>query len=90
MTIEERLKGMQADYKTLKEKVYSMEKYQDERMEIIFHHLELILNILQLNMRNKYKCMKCEGYGHIYISPISDCGQDNKCIECNGTGEIWS
>jgi len=88
-TPEQELLLLKRDMENLRNEANSNSKEIFTILDKLYGNLEVVMNKLQLNIRDKYTCSQCEGYGTIYISPISDCGQDNKCTKCCGKGYYW-
>lgn len=87
--LEERYKFVPIDYQNMRKELSETYDRTWEKLDYLKAQIEVLFDKLKLNMRNKVTCRQCEGNGTIYISPISDCGQSNKCPKCHGDGWLW-
>jgi DnaJ-class molecular chaperone len=89
---ETRILGMHADYESLKIKFSKLQSGMikvEKEIEFIVNNLIYLSDHLRYPLRVKTVCDMCNGTGKLYISPISDCGQDNTCLDCKSTGFLW-
>jgi DnaJ-class molecular chaperone len=86
---EDKYKLLLLDYQNLRNELSKTQKEFRESFDYLNDQIQFLFERLQLNMRKKMVCKHCEGYGSIYISPICDVGQENKCMECKGKGFVW-
>lgn len=89
MELEEKLKLLMIDMQTLRCDFMKLKLGVEKDLAWMRGNLEAILDKLQLNAREKYKCRGCEGTGKKYISPICDEGGCEDCHECGGLGFKW-
>jgi len=86
------IKGIQCDYESIKKQVMNLRdelKYLNEQVEVIGVNLGCLLTMWKIPLKSKEICSRCKGYGTVYISPICDMGQGNKCPACGGDGFLW-
>lgn len=87
--LEEKFRQLQYDYANIKDELYRLIKEKDSEIDFLKENLRFVLNKLDMKFRSRCRCSPCEGTGAFYISPISDCGQSNVCMDCKGKGYIW-
>jgi len=85
-SIEDELKLLKIDIMTLQKNFAADIKGIDIVINNMREHINYLFDKFELKPPEKKMCMRCEGHGTIYISPISDCGQSNVCTHCNGKG----
>lgn len=85
----EEIKLLKQDIVNLNIKISKLESVINGYDSFIKKNVEHILDKLEMKFIYPNTCQRCEGHGSIYISPISDCGQGNKCPKCNGEGKLW-
>jgi hypothetical protein len=89
MELEEKIKLLMIDMQTLRHDFIKLQSQVNQDLDWMRGNLEAILDKLQINPRNRYKCRQCKGSGKKYISPICDMGGCEDCHECGGTGFKW-
>ena len=85
-SIEDELKLLKMDILTIQKNFYEDINGIDRVIINMRAHINYLFDKFELKLPEKKQCMRCEGYGTIYISPISDCGQSNVCTYCAGKG----
>lgn len=85
-TLEDEIKLLKIDFQTFQKNSASEINRLEAIIEKISENTKYLYKRLEIKIPQKKICYECEGHGTVYISPISDCGQPNKCNHCSGKG----
>ena len=85
-TVEDELKFMKMDFMTMQKNLHSENSAMARIIDDMREHIAYLYSKMELKVPERKVCMECDGRGTFYISPISDCGQSNKCKSCHGMG----
>ena len=88
-TTEQELSLLKNDINNMRGSISSLNNNIVDEFKVIKKQLDDLHKYLEIRPRHKITCQGCDGHGTIYISPISDCGQSNKCMGCMGEGILW-